>query len=72
MSFGWGDYSVGDQLDEGTVFMGDLGGRGGLKLGPIYLGFEYRSASPSATSDKVGVTDATRIRYPLLAQRDDS
>jgi hypothetical protein len=68
VSLGWGDYAVEDDLDKGTLFIADAGGRGGVKLGPIYLGFEYRSASPTAWSDEVGVADATRIRYPLLEE----
>lgn len=68
ISIGWGSFSIEDGLDEGTMFNPDIGGRGGLKLGPVYLGFEYRSASPNAWSDKIGVSDATRIRYPLLEE----
>jgi len=65
VSFGFGNYEIENSIDEGSFTAFDLGGRAGLKLGYIYLGFEYRAASPSSSSDR-NVSDATRVRYPLM------
>lgn len=64
-SLGFGNYDA-EGIDKGSLVNWDAGGRGGFKLGPVFAGFEYRSASPGASSDTTTISDANRIRYPLL------
>ncbi|MCH2533922.1 MAG: hypothetical protein MK008_05725 [Bdellovibrionales bacterium] len=69
IDFGMGKYEIGESpnfLDEGSFNPLSLGGRLGLKLGPVFVGFDYYESGIVGGSSEMQVSSTNRERYPKV------
>ena len=69
IDFGMGKYEIGESsnlLDEGSFNPLSLGGRLGLKLGPVFVGFDYYESGLIGGSSDMQVSASDRERYPRV------